>query len=296
MFKCDSKVKSIYPKKDRIICIGDLHGDYDKTIKLFKKLKLINDSLSWIAFPKNTFVVQLGDQVDGGGRGVSETKGELQLLQFMEDINVKAQQQGGAVLSLIGNHEVMNLLGDFRYSSKNDISEQGGLQLRKKLFAPGGDLFNKLSCTRNTIVQIGDFVFAHAGILPKHVDNMEKKQFYDKANTLMRLFLQGKKTVDDLEIQHYFLDKSGIIWNRAYGDEAPLCKKWDTVSHMLNVNHMVVGHTVQDSINSKCSGKLWRVDVGLSDTFGTNNTEVLEILDDGKPLPKNDFNPIRVLK
>ena len=59
---------------------------------------------------------------------------------------------------------------------------------------------------------------------------------------------------------------------------------------------MVVGHTVQDSINSKCSGKLWRVDVGLSDTFGTNNTEVLEILDDGKPLPKNDFNPIRVLK
>ena len=43
---------------------------------------------------------------------------------------------------------------------------------------------------------------------------------------------------------------------------------------------MIVGHTVQDNINSQCDNKLWRVDVGISGIFNTNNMEVLEILDD----------------
>ena len=295
MYKCPNKPKSIYSKKDRIICIGDLHGDYKKTIELFQKLKLIDKDLNWVAFPRNTFVVQLGDQVDGGGRGVSETKGELKLLDFMEKINVKANLNGGAVLSLIGNHEIMNLIGDFRYSSKNDIEEQGGLELRKKIFAPGGDLFNKLSCTRNTIVQVGDFVFAHAGILPKHLDGMSKKDFFDKVNTLMRLFLQGRKTVSDQDVQRFFLDKDGIIWNRAYGSEKPKCDNWSDVSKSLNIGHMVIGHTIQENINSKCDNNIWRVDVGLSETFGTDNTQVLEILDNGVPKPKNNFKPIRII-
>ena len=41
---------------------------------LFRNLKLIDNQNNWIAFPKNTFVVQLGDQLDGGGRGEGDTK------------------------------------------------------------------------------------------------------------------------------------------------------------------------------------------------------------------------------
>ena len=81
MFSCEKTQKSVYNKKDRIIVIGDLHGDYKNTLLLFKNLKLIDDSQNWIAFPRNTFVVQLGDQFDGGGRGTLDTKGELTLLQ-----------------------------------------------------------------------------------------------------------------------------------------------------------------------------------------------------------------------
>ena len=53
----------------------------------------------------------------------------------MEELNNKAQVVGGAVLSLIGNHEVMNLIGDFRYASEFDIKEVGGLEVRKKLWS-----------------------------------------------------------------------------------------------------------------------------------------------------------------
>ena len=42
MFKCSTTARSIFPKKDRVIVIGDLHADYDMTITLFKKLNLLS--------------------------------------------------------------------------------------------------------------------------------------------------------------------------------------------------------------------------------------------------------------
>lgn len=296
MFKCSRISQSSYTKQDRIIVIGDLHGDYEASIKLFKKLKLINDNLNWIAFPKNTFVVQLGDQVDGGGRGIDETYGELKLLNFMEEINKKAIMVGGAVISLIGNHEVMNLIGDYRFASNKDIEDMGGIEMRKKIFKPGGDLFNRLSCTRNVAVKIGNWLFVHGGILPKHLDDINQVDFLKKINNLMRLFLQGKKTVSDPDIIKYFLSKDGIIWDREYGSQTPNCQLWNTTSNLLNIDNIVVGHTIQENINSKCDNKIWRVDVGISSIFDTYNLQVLEILDDGVSLPKNKFEPIRVLK
>ena len=296
MFSCTNKVSSIYTKKDRIIVIGDLHGDYTKTRTLFQKLKLCDHNDHWIAFPKNTFVIQLGDQVDGGGRGTHNTTGEMELIDFMENINKKAQLQGGAVLSLIGNHEIMNLIGDFRFASQQDIKDNGGIEIRKQIFKPGGELFNNLSCTRNVIVKVGNWVFCHGGILPKHIDGYKSDEFILKVNKLMRLFLQGKITAENPDVIKYFLAKDGIIWDRNYGSQTPSCQLWDSASKLLNVDNIVIGHTIQDKINSKCDNKIWRVDVGISSIFETYNLQVLEILDDGVSLPKNKFEPIRVLK
>ena len=296
MFACRTPPRSFYPKKDRIIVIGDLHADYDMTLRLFKKLKLVDNHLNWIALPKDTCVVQLGDQIDGGGRGGKETTGEMKLVEFMETINEKAKMVGGAVISLIGNHEIMNLIGDFRFSSKNDIADMGGIELREKIFKPGGDLFNKLSCTRNVIVKIGSWMFVHAGVLPKHVDEQDGNSFIENMNNLMKLFLQGKKNPTDTDIQKYFLSPDGIIWNREYGSQEPSCKKWDSVSKLLGVGSMVVGHTIQNNINGVCDDKIWRVDVGMSSTFGTDKIQALEILDDGVSLPKNKFKPISIIQ
>ncbi len=300
-FKCDKIFNSIIGPKERIIVIGDLHADYTSMVKLFEKLKLIkiiNKNIIWDATPKNTIVVQLGDQLDGGGRGVGESFGELSIINFMEEIHFQAYRQGGGVYSLIGNHEIMNLLGDFRYASKKDIKMQGGEELRKKLFEPGGDLFNKLSCTRNVILQIGNFIFTHAGIVPENLkDFNNSKLFIKHVNNLMREFLQGKKDQNDEEIKKYFLTKeTSIIWNRHYGNEDTNCNMVENVTKMLKVGHMIVGHTVQKKINSKCQDKLWRVDVGISKIFDNyGKIGVLEILDNGKPLPKNMFNPFRIL-
>jgi len=295
-FVCKKKNNGILPPANRILVIGDLHADFNKTKDMFINFNIIDVNENWIVEPKNTIIVQLGDQVDGGGRGDTESFGELDLINFMDKLHSKAIKYGGGVYSLIGNHEIMNLLGDFRYSSKKDIKLQGGIELREKLFSPGGDLFNKLSCTRNVVLKIGDFIFVHAGILPEHINPDEKDNFITKINTLMRLYLQGKKSWDDEDIQKYFLDKKGVIWNRNYGSKTPACNSFSKVSKLLNVGHMIVGHTVQDNINSKCDNKLWRVDVGISNAFNNNNIEILEILDNGVSKKDNNYKPIRILK
>jgi hypothetical protein len=156
-----------------------------------------------------------------------------------------------------------------------------------------------MSCTRNVVLQVGDFIFVHAGILPEHINPNEKETFIKKINTLMRLYLQGKKDWDDPEIQKYFLDTDGVIWNRKYGNKElsnDTCENINKVTKLLNVGHMVIGHTVQDNINSKCDNKLWRVDVGLSSAFDTGNMEILEILNNGVAHNTNDHKPIRILK
>jgi hypothetical protein len=295
-FTCNKINNGIVDAKQRILVIGDLHADFNKTKDLFIHFNLIDVNENWIASPKETTVVQLGDQLDGGGRGDGESYGELELIKFMDRIHDNASKQGGGVYSLIGNHEIMNLLGDFKYASKKDIKIQGGIELRKKLFSPGGDIFNKMSCTRNVVLQIGDFIFVHAGILPEHIKPSEKTTFITKINTLMRLYLQGKKDWDDPEIQKYFLDKKGVIWNRDYGSSSPSCDSINKVNKLLNVGHMIIGHTIQDNINSKCDNKLWRVDVGLSGIFGNNGMEILEILDNGVASSKNNNKPFRILK
>ena len=52
----------------------------------------------------------------------------------------------------------------------------------------------------------------------------------------------------------------------------------------------------ENGINSKCDNKIWRVDTGMSDAFGSKkNIQVLEILDDGKAIEENKFQPFNVL-
>ena len=97
-------LKSIYPSVRRIIAIGDIHGDLQKVKYIFIKAKLIKKNIkgNWMWIGKDTYVVQVGDQVDFGGRGVatSDNSKELEVLLFMDLMDKKARQHKGRVISL----------------------------------------------------------------------------------------------------------------------------------------------------------------------------------------------------
>ena len=270
-----SILEGVKKTDNKIYVIGDLHADYEKTINLFKHFKLIDQNYKWIG--NNIIVVQLGDQIDGYGRGnYEDATGEVKILDFFDEMNDQAKMYGGAVYSLIGNHELMNVMGNFSYASKKDIEMNGGNEKRKELYKPSGCMANRLSCTRNTIIKINDIIFVHAGIIPEMIKE-NKTNTINIINLLMKNFFNGKIDINDKTVKKFLIDSKGVLWDRSLGKDNVDCERLENTLKGLEANHIVIGHTPQNIINSKCNEKVWRVDVGLSKSLGNNKLQILEI-------------------
>jgi len=330
-------IPTILPPQKRIIVIGDLHGDLDLTLRCLRLAQVIDNNLNWIG--NNTVVVQTGDKIDGCRpmQNVNNCRMDLnsyedynadddiKILELFYNLHKKAVKAGGAVYSLLGNHELMNVEGNLKYVSKKALEEfadyddgiinfkekfaylskvDRGIVARKYAFKPGNKWATFLACTNIGCIIIGSFLFVHAGIVPEFINELGIKTNKDlvKINYLVRLWLLN--LIEKEKINKIISDK-GLFWDRILAsmpndttNKHDVCKKYlDPVLKLFNVGNMVIGHTPQflKNINSSCSGKLWKIDVGASkafknyDNYVVNNglnkhnlrdAQVLEILDD----------------
>ena len=117
------------PAQDWIVVIGDIHGDMKMLLHiLIRVARVIDENGDWVARPPNTVIVQLGDQIDScrgsncanlGDRNAKAN--DLLILKFFTYLHQVAVTYGGGVYSLLGNHELMNVAGQFGYLSHRDI-------------------------------------------------------------------------------------------------------------------------------------------------------------------------------
>ena len=89
----------------RVVAIGDVHGAFDQFVEILQTAGLIDAKRQWIG--GTTVLVQTGDVFDRGPK----VREALDLLMRLEE---EARRAGGRVEALLGNHEVMNLLHEFR--------------------------------------------------------------------------------------------------------------------------------------------------------------------------------------
>ena len=97
---------SVYKGIDKVVAVGDVHGDYDQYVKLLKANKLINKKLKWTG--GEIHLVQLGDVTDRG-------PDSLKIIEHLMKLEKQEKRAGGKVHVLIGNHESMNIQTDLRY-------------------------------------------------------------------------------------------------------------------------------------------------------------------------------------
>ncbi|RLA63837.1 MAG: calcineurin [Epsilonproteobacteria bacterium] len=264
---------------ERIVAIGDLHGDIFALKRVLRIANLIDDKNNWTG--KNTILVQVGDQTDRGDF-------ELEIITLLEKLSIQAVKMGGKVLTLLGNHEIMNAVLDFRFVTPLGLSKFSKFTtpisppLQKKLlkipkgqkgrsiaFFPGGQVSNILS-NHNVAVIVGDSVFVHGGILPKWA-----KYGISKINQETRAFLKGKIP----NVPNGIYTNDGLLWSRHFSlNTGPAnCELLKESLKILGVKRMIVAHTVQlDGINNACDEMVWRVDVGMSHFYG-GQAQALEI-------------------
>jgi len=89
-----------------VIAIGDVHGAFDDFVAILQHTGLIDKQNHWAG--GKTTLVQVGDLIDRGPK----PRDVMDLLMALEK---EASKDGGRVVPLLGNHEMMNIMGDLRY-------------------------------------------------------------------------------------------------------------------------------------------------------------------------------------
>ncbi|MDH3620700.1 MAG: metallophosphoesterase [Gammaproteobacteria bacterium] len=102
-----------FEEVDRIVAFGDVHGAYGALVTTLQSAGVIDEDLSWSG--GKTHLVSTGDLLDRG----AESRHVMDLMMRLEG---EAERAGGRVHQLLGNHEVMNLIGDLRYVADEEFA------------------------------------------------------------------------------------------------------------------------------------------------------------------------------
>ena len=110
---------------ETVVAIADVHGDFDDFVAILQRSGLIDKQNHW-AGGKATFV-QVGDLLDRGPK-------PREVMDLMMALEQEAAQAGGRVVSLLGNHEMMNIMGDLRYVTPGNYASfaDGNSEKRQK--------------------------------------------------------------------------------------------------------------------------------------------------------------------
>jgi hypothetical protein len=97
----------------RIVAVGDLHGDYEAWQAIARAAGVTDAKGRWGG--GQTVLVQMGDIVDRGPQS-------LKIIHDLMRLQREAKRKGGQVYILVGNHEAMMMTGDMRYATPGEIA------------------------------------------------------------------------------------------------------------------------------------------------------------------------------
>jgi hypothetical protein len=258
----------------RLVAIGDLHGDLAAARAALRLAGAIDAADRWIG--NDLVVVQTGDLIDRGDD-------DRALIELLERLRKEAEPKGGRVVALVGNHEAINVEGDFQYASSAAIAAfaeyaanagdapphiAAAARGRWAAFRPGGPIAS-LFATHDVVAVIGDTVLVHGGVLPGHVE-----YGLGRMNAELAAWLRG-----DAPAPAAVLGRGGPLWTRLLAEDRDpdLCTTLDDALALIPARRMVVGHTIQkQGITSACGERLWRIDTGMTAFYG-GPIEVLEL-------------------
>ena len=224
----------------RIVAVGDLHGDFGAWQDIARGAGVIDRGGHWAG--GKTILVQMGDVTD-------REPDSLKIIRNLQQLQREAARKGGRVVVVLGNHEAMNLLGDNRYTTAGEYAafvDSGSAARRDRVYdsnrlklealykvqepnitpdqvrakwraghplgwvehklawSPAGDL-GKWATANPAIVKIDGTLFAHGGISAEYA-----KQPLDAVNRRVAVAMAA---ADD-SANSVLTDPLGPMWYR----------------------------------------------------------------------------------
>jgi len=251
-------------RMDILFAIGDLHGDLERAHAALAMCGLANQT-HWTG--GRATLVQTGDLVDRG-------RSSLQVIALFDALEQQARESGGKCTRLLGNHELLNMQGDFRYVHPSEMSAVGPGAWRGMFDPRVGALAQRLIAQQPVATVAGAggcrTLFIHAGLHPRHLRPKAGASWPEQQRDLnARVAAQLQRAREgggDL------LGGEGPLWYRGYAEyaEGSVCAQLRTVLDAAGAWRMVVGHTITPDhkhVNVRCGGMLHMIDVGMSSAY-----------------------------
>jgi len=241
---------STYPQPEKLFAISDIEGNFHGFAKTLVGNGVINSDFNWTY--GDGHLVLVGDFFD---RGLNVTA----CLWLIYELESQAKAQGGMVHFILGNHEEMNLSGDYRYVRKKYQTVAKELNCTySDLFSSNTELGTWLR-SKNMVEKIGETIFVHGGLSPQIAGSQLSLEQINKICHAhigeTRDELQGKGTTS------LVFAKTGPLWYRGFFggklEEATVV----TILDRFGAKNVVVGHTLVDEISTLHNGRVYAIDV-----------------------------------
>lgn len=305
---------------ERIVAVGDVHGDYDNYIRVLEDAGIVNHRGKWIG--GETHFVQVGDVPD---RGPDTDR----IIRHLMKLEKQAKRAGGRVHALIGNHEAMNVSGDLRYVHPGEydaLKSRQANRLRdnyyqqvvdyvssweepplideafreqwfknhplgyvehRQFWSPTGE-FGAWVTEHNTVVKINNMLFLHGGLSPAALT-----MSLGDINERIRAELKDVGSAGDKLYER----EDGPLWYRGLsGSETPEeAQSLTALLEHFDAQYIVLGHTPgYGTIVPRYGSRVLVIDTGIAKHYGAHRASLL--VDQGELITVQRGEPIPIPK
>lgn len=265
------------------------------------------DDLNYMWVGSDAHVVIIGDLIDGVRVSLENHKYEheypqveIKIIRFLNALDIYAEQEGGRIIKLIGNHEASNFTSKSfaaRYAFPSDIAKPNYYrgQTRQEIFLFNNIGFN-LFRERGTgiLLKLSNNIFVHGQLV-----GMGYK-YYEELNEWINspnLDLRSKTAEKFINLN--LGDIYSSLWARQYGDVKYIDERFESNQYFCDVVKQNINSFCHDLDN--CMVDKMRVIVGHCPQNSQNGSETDKLEDLAKLKNRTheiieDFGHIQVLR
>jgi hypothetical protein len=247
----------------KMLVISDIHGNFKGFQMILRGAGVVDEKLNWIFGDGHLVIV--GDIFD---RGLNVTE----CLWLIYKLESEAKKAGGKVHFILGNHELMNLKGNYKYALRKYFIVADSIKLDYKNWYDNNTELGRWLRSKNSIEKTGDLLFVHGGI----------SRIFSDAGYSMSDINEGirsriDKTYEKGEITNdVFIGKDGPLWYRGIVNSEEKQEDLEQTLACYNASKIILGHTIVDAIKFLYGQKA--IAVNIDHQENTDNDRMFALL------------------
>ena len=231
---------------EKVLAISDIEGNFKGFKMILQGAGAIDGQYNWTYGEGHLILV--GDIFDRGNY-------VTQCLWLIYKLESEAEEAGGKVHFILGNHDIMNMIEDLRYVHPKYFINASLLEEEYYSFYTTDTELGRWLRTKNVIEKVGDYIFVHGGVSPT-VANFNLS--LNEMNDLVRYCIDQSAPDYNSAI---LIGSNGLFWYRGlvYRDISEL--QLDSILEKLNSSKIIMGHTIVNKISGLYNNKVVAIDL-----------------------------------